>query len=350
MHQTGIAVPDHEKFLFYLSALGRIERSTFLQWFGDSCLRSDTKEEININLYANHYLNILQSLGHIENIDRQIYICPPLLSMLREGSKPVAVLTGARDNSLITGLDNVIKTDYPNCEFMCVHQSQRINNTDLLYPNSYFIKHIQPSELKELAQKNKISFQIGTISKRILDFSDNIETIKSGLDWCKYRDEEPESLINRVFSSDKLFFTHNNHSRLGYHLVEYKHNAYTYEYWIWNEEGRGAKIISRDWGRYVVLNANRVNILIYEENTKALAVPAYLPMPIFLSRAATSCSGLIPKELVSSNLGELALPIDKMPFTIYYNIPKDFAEEIAKKLGQELLILNAIIKPDLCSL
>lgn len=347
MH-TSIAVPEHEKFLYYLSALGKIERSAFLQWFGETCIHSENKEEIN-QAYFFKYIYILESLGHIESINREIYICPPLLSMLRRGSQSLALLTGARDSFLIECLDSAIKANFPNSEMICVHQSQRIHNTDVLYPNSYFIKNINPGQLKKLAQIIDISFQKETAPKQILDFSDSIEKIKSGLDWCKYLKEEPRGLINRVFSSDKLQFTQNNHSRLGYHLVEYKHNAYTYEYWIWNDEGKGA-ITSRDWGRYLVLNANRMNILIYEENAKALAVPANLRLPIILSRAATSCSGLIPKDLVSSNLGDIGLQIDKMHFTVYYNIPKDFAEEIANKLGQELLTLNAIIKPDICSL
>ncbi|EJG06147.1 hypothetical protein Metli_0169 [Methanofollis liminatans DSM 4140] len=342
-------IPEQEKFLYYLSALGTVDKSVFRQWFGELCLRSDAKEDLNISFLENRYIRVMQSLGHIDDSGGKLWVCPPVLSFIRKDPKPIALLSGACDSDLISTLDHIISTEFPQGEVLCVKQSQCVSSdTVLLFPDAFFIKNIGPDDLRDVARALGAGLQTEEAPPSIVSLAGGIDQMSQRLEWRKYREDEPINSINRVFSPHLLHFTGDREDGRDYRLVEYRFN-YLYEYWIWDDTEKGA-VVQRDWGRYMALNAEGVDVLIYDEDAGSLAVPTNVPLPVNLARAVTACSGLVPYEVWSGDLRGLGLHANNVPFDVYFGVPKDVGVSVAEKLGQRLVTVGGVFQPELCTL
>lgn len=342
-------IPEQEKFLYYISALGTVDKSVFRQWFGFLCLRSNAKEDLEISFLENHYIRVLQSLGHIDDSEGKIRVCPPLLSFIKQGSRPIALLSGARDGHLIATLDRIISTEYPNSEVLCVRQNQYLtDDTVLLFPNALFIKNIDPNCLKDIAFALGVEVQLKEVPRTIISFAANIDQMMKHLEWIYTRDSEPINSINRVFSPNHLHFKNYWEDEKDYCLVEYRFN-HLYEYWIWDETGKGATV-QRDWGRYIALSFEDLNVLIYDQDSNSLAVPRNAPLPIILARAVTACSGLVPYEVRSGDLKDLGIPLKNVLLDVYFGVNQEIAHNIAEMLGQRLVTIGGVFHPEICTL
>lgn len=99
--------------------------------------------------------------------------------------------------------------------------------------------------------------------------------------------------------------------------------------------------MDRDWGRYIILASEGVDVTLYDEKHHYLVVPSTAPLPRFLARAATLCSGLAPApaKIGKDPIGELPAghPVD-----IYSAVPPPIALMISKKLSQNLIRYNIV--------
>ena len=94
--------------------------------------------------------------------------------------------------------------------------------------------------------------------------------------------------------------------------------------------------INKNWGRYMILNRSRKEVIFNDRDKNIVAIPASLPLPRLISEAMTLFSGKAPKRLFSEIEGI------KTWFNIYENIPPIFASNYFRKVGQtkEELTIN----------
>ena len=86
--------------------------------------------------------------------------------------------------------------------------------------------------------------------------------------------------------------------------------------------------VEREFGIYEVLRWEERPVLSYSEASFELRVPAEAGLPALHARAATLCSGRLPRRARDSGTGSLSLT--------FANVPWDLAERIASSLGQRL--------------
>ena len=107
---------------------------------------------------------------------------------------------------------------------------------------------------------------------------------------------------------------------------------YTHFYW---NDGLGS-IVDRDWGRYLIFQDTRKNVLVFDPEKQQLGVPAPCPLPLLLTRAVTLCSGKTPSQ-ISYFYPHDGDQKDVIPLNIYDDVPAEIAVRIAEKVGQELI-------------
>jgi len=139
-----------------------------------------------------------------------------------------------------------------------------------------------------------------------------------------------------TFSTELLKFSWSHDTDRSPGLVEYISPIDQQRlHWIWNDH-QAAEVDDRDWGRYLILAAEEIDVMLYDDRRYLLAIPATVPLPRFLARAATLCSGLAPE---SGKIGEDA--IGGLPaghaVDIYTAVPPSIAQSISEKLSQNLL-------------
>jgi hypothetical protein len=192
--------------------------------------------------------------------------------------------------------------------------------------------------LREAAQTAQIGHHLNQPAAwTLVNFSAGLGDIKNNL---SYENRADLNWKKRAFSIESLKFSwiYNTENLQG--LVEYTNPVNQQRlHWIW--EGNQAAKVDRDWGRYLILASAGMDVLLYDERRYLLAVPATVPLPQFLARTATLCSGLAP---ASAKIGEDAiggLPAGH-PFDIYSAVPPAIALMISKKLSQNLIQYDVI--------
>jgi len=138
-------------------------------------------------------------------------------------------------------------------------------------------------------------------------------------------------------------------------LSQYQHpSRKTQIYYLWQEEK--STQIDRDWGRYAVLKANKINVIIYDKHLFIMAVPIGAKLPRLVERSLTLCSGYVPKFVEKLPLQKLTFNsspskakgvfnrLNITDFNLFRDVPPQIAEMTAAKLDQTLLLQSLDIK------
>ncbi len=94
--------------------------------------------------------------------------------------------------------------------------------------------------------------------------------------------------------------------------------------------------VDGDWGRYAALRDMGVNVVTYDSQQFALAVPSTIPLPRLIARGLTLCAGFLPQTVNSSEACRLSIS-NPRAISIYTEVPPTIGELAAAKLGQVLL-------------
>ncbi len=292
--------------------------------------------EVDLYNVKRQTIRFLDSLGHCE-FDferRQVFACPPTLISIPTCGLPKAILTGARIPSMIQKIKDFIRTNKNSISYNI--ELQRVGL--LLLPSAIFIEAIDYEYLKKVAQAAQISYDfVIPAAWSLVNFSEGIEKIMKGI---RYEDKGDLDWHRRIFSTDTLTFSKSHYTEKPQGLVSYINPVSQQRlHWIWN--GNSAAEVDRDWGRYIALSDKRINVILYDERRYKLAVPSTVPLPRFLARAATMCTGLapFPAEIGAKPIG--GVPAEH-PIDIYKAIPPVIAQMISKKLSQELIPHNVV--------
>lgn len=83
----------------------------------------------------------------------------------------------------------------------------------------------------------------------------------------------------------------------------------------------------RDWGRYLSLYHRRRTVLEYFPQSRVAWLPTTAPLPLPLARALTLCTGLLPRSVVHSGIGQVRAR------DVHHGVPPDVYAEVARRLA-----------------
>ena len=279
-------------------------------------------------------LRFLDALGHCE-FDfgkRYVYACPPVLALVPSFGLPKAVLTGARNPDLIKHIKAFASVNKDTVRFDSIPQKVRYS----LLPPAIYLEAISKDLVEGVAVKAGISFKIEEPAAwRLINFSSGISNIKQNI---LFEDRAELNWPKRTFSITNLYFDKLYLLQDGLKLVEYTNPRDQQKlHWIWND--KMAAEIDRDWGRFLVLSSQNVNVILYNKKRFLFAVPTTVPLPRLISRALTLCTGLAPTDAILKGQPVKEIPVD-CRFNVYQAVIPSIAEIVAKKLGQILVNYN----------
>lgn len=294
--------------------------------------------EVDLYYLRRKTIRFLDSLGHCEfDFDRrQVFACPPVLVTLPSCGLPKAVLTGARSATIVQKIKDFVKSNRDSLSYSI--EPQRSEHP--LLPSALYIEAVNHDYLQKVAQTAQIGHRLNQPAAwSLVNFSAGLEDIKNNLSYEIRPDLNWDK--KRTFSTETLKFSWIYNTEKPQGLVEYTNPVDQQRlHWIW--EGNQTSEVDRDWGRYVILAAEGVDVMLYDDRRYLLAVPATVPLPRFLARAATLCSGKAPE---SAKIGEDA--IGGLPaghtVDIYTAVPSSIALMISEKLSQNIIHHDIVI-------
>jgi hypothetical protein len=331
---------DSDELLYVISAKKEMSWSSFKQAFDYLYLLNINTSPENEEKLLDTKLSIvsfLHSLAHCEfnftEKNKKVYATPPALVRLPCAGFPQAVLTGSRTFKTIEKLVNACQLVGGNINVDVKEQRSEL----VLVPKRIVVQAEDISELHTIASRLEINFIEQPSAWSLLNFSASLQDY---LDTCRWSNESELNWNQHTFDPNYLNFfpsSAENTSDMkmpNIRLSQYQHPYNnTKIYYLWQNENNTQ--VDRDWGRYAVLEANKINVIIYDEHKFMLAVPVNAKLPRLLERALTLCSGFVAKlerlpvaELITSSI---------VKFYIFRDIPPQIAEITAGKLGQVLV-------------
>ncbi|KAF5066017.1 hypothetical protein DSECCO2_268160 [anaerobic digester metagenome] len=334
--------------LMAIASVGEMSLSKFDEAFTEICLKgapSETADEFkNIRRKA---VRLLDALGVCEfDFGRnKVFSCPPALVLLPGGGAYRAVMTGVRSPKIMEKVTAFVR-EHKDVLAM-TQEAQGITVLTREYgplpaatlPSAVIFESLDKDVLAEMAHIGHIKASIDVPAAwGLASFSVGLHDYREHLSWDLCRSGEPTWVKSR-FSPELLKFTRGSPDEQSEGLVEYI-DPVTYErrHWFW--DGDRAAVVDRDWGRYLTASRAGRRVLVYDDRRQLLAVPASLPLPRFLARAATLCSGTVPTTANLGGEGAGDVP-PYFPVDIYAGVPPEYMSLIASKLGQRAVISKA---------
>ena len=324
---------NSDRLLYVLSAKQEMNWTAFKSNFGSLYASIASVSDLEKQSIKNKRLEVvrsLDSLGHC-NFDftgNRVYVSPPALVRLPCAGFPQAVLAGARSPQTLEQIKDV-------CNALGKHINVEVqSDNDLsLIPRRITVQVEDVEELRKIADSLKIHFKENPAAWEILNFSGSLQDYLATRKWSN----APELNWQRqTFNTNSLQFDSYQDTETNIRLSQYKNpkrNIQTYYFW---RDGQSTEI-DRDWGRYAVLSALHLNVLIYDKRKYMMIVPIGAELPCLLERALTLCSGYVPEYRDKIDcLGKLLPKI--RGFRLFQSIPSQVAEMTATKLNQTLIV------------
>jgi hypothetical protein len=297
-------------------------------------------DDFDIRDIRNRTIRSLDALGHCEfDFDkRYVTACESAVVALPYGGVARAILTGARTDGLVKRIKTFEK-DHQN-EISIQQFQHYISNgagtsSEMIkfpLPDAVLLEAVDVSVLNELVAFTRINRLLRYSPTFALShFSASMDDVKESATGEIFAEPEWPS---RSFDIGRLSFVKSKSAHDKPSLMTYTSPIDQNRLHIYWNENRGYEI-DRDWGRYLVLSKNNVEVVLYDKRRQALAVPSTVPLPRLLARAATLCSGMvaISTRLAGRKIGGIP---QNHPIEVYSAVPYHIARMIAEKLGQEL--------------
>jgi hypothetical protein len=324
----------HDRLLYVLTARPEISWSRWKEAFDVLHMMQRTESRTALtsgNRYdRNATARALDSLGHCE-LDftgaGRVAVAAPVLARLPSAGLPQAVLCGARSPQTLAQLETACAQT--GCRMQVSPQRAAVN----LLPLRVVVEADTVSGLEALAQELSIRCEAEPPAWNLLHFAGTLDTLLQGVKW---QAEAPLNWWKKTFEPHRLEWTSAELATLPpMVLLRYIHPRRQTKLHILVHDGQSTEI-DLDWGRYAVLREAGLNVLVYHERSYNLAVPQSAPLPRLLARSLALCSGFAPSVL-DKKKATWASP-EGYGFDVYRSIPPQIACEVAKRLGQRLVM------------
>jgi len=318
-------------FIYLLSSKSTIQFDSLKDIFSQTCWAEDENNpELNFMKSFQQTMRFLDSLGfcEVDYSSRRVSMCPPYLVSIPGFGLPMAVLVGSRTPELVQALKQSVGRRKDTVGIT----AQENKNSNV--PELIKITSMSFSTLTDVAKECGVGCMLDApAAYKLLDFSASINEVEQRLKFQKKSEPKFES---KTFSCRLLQFSKGKDApNLPFRLVEYETPYNQRVHLLWN--GDGAAEMNRDWGRYIVLNHENTNVLLYDSSRNKMAVPTAAQLPTLLARSLSLCSGAVPNQKMC-NLEHTGGTYTRHYMFVYSNVPPYVAEGVAKKLGQKLTL------------
>lgn len=268
----------------------------------------------------------LEALGHCatDYEASTLTISPPVIARLPVRGLPQAAMCGFRTPDFIAQVREAGR----NAEgrvFMRTDDQARP-----WAPKRILLEAEAASDFDALATAVRCHAPAEPPALSLLDMAPTLETYESTLTW------QPASELSwarRDFNPERLYFASPQEGQ-SFRLSRYLDPVrQTHVHFL--RRGASHARCDRSWGRYLILNELRGDVLGYDERRHCLQVPSTVPLPALLARALTLCTGLAPHLIY----GPERDPAAQRPpaVDVFVGVPKAVALRTAEKLGQRLV-------------
>jgi len=278
-----------------------------------------------------HGLKILEGLGFISsNFNEgsgQLNVCPRTLVRIPSNPRH-AILVGHRTADTQILLETICKS------INGVTLDFQKNKLEFV-PDRVMISVEDESVFLEIANQVEANYHPDPASWRILQFAGTLDDYVNKLPW---ENRPPYNWERSDFNTDSINFVpvnpNNNQPLINNSvLIQLKNPDYgRHEFYLYrNNPSQQICKVDRDWGRFLSLFEANKNVLLFSNSDK-LAVPKQALLPSIFAIGLSMCSGFPPSDVY----------LNKKSYFVYQNIPREFGELVATKLGQLLIFDNTI--------
>ena len=318
-----------EELIFAMSSKGEMKVEEFYTLLNSVFVGGfDEEETVGIDL-RREVIRFLDSLGYCEFDfkSRRVFMCPPSLVRLPGAGLPKVLIVGARIPKLVHALKEAVRREDGRALFL----SLPVRPMGVEIPPLICIEADSKETLKRISNSCGIKCDVDSSAAwQLCNLSDSIDDVRGKLTFMN-RNWSAQSL--KEFDVEKLRFVtamekHEHCLTDTVHPITNQHH-----HWLW-EESEAAEI-GRDWGRYLALAYQGKRVTLYDHRHQQFAVPALVPLPSLLARAASLCTGIPPSIARTRAEGIVDIP-PKYPLTIYSGVTPDIASLVARKLKQDI--------------
>jgi len=320
-----------DALLFTVSARRRCTWQAFRDAFDDLYTRwvstTGRSDEPDVNVRRDA-ARLIDALGHCDVVfgagNASVFAAPSVLAQLPVAGLPRAVLCGSRSPESI-GLLRRATHQAGNSVHVRV-ESQR--SSSLFAPARIEIQANSDAVMRRVAEEVGVLYATVPPAWSLASMSGALDGFHRSLGWSKRpdlnwarSDFDPGQLRfgGRRESSDRLILSRYQDPVRGGWI-----------FWMWRGD-ECAEIGDPSWGRYAVLAACGRTVLRYDQTSGQLMVPASVPLPRLLSRAATLCSGYAPATIADPGL---APGPTWLRYHLYRSVPPDVYGVCSEKIGQ----------------
>lgn len=271
---------------------------------------------------------ILEALGHCDvQFDAgagAIVTAPSVLARLPLAGLPRAVLCGSRSPDTLRAVRGTAAAAGRSLRVQNLSQAARAP----FAPARIEIQAASDAALQKVAERLGVTYQPYPPAWSLGSMAGSLEDFMARLQWsCR-----PDLNWDRVdFDPAQLCFSGRRQHGAPLVLSRYQDPLRGQPvFWAWRGD-ECAPVDDPSLGRYAVLAASGRLAISYDPVACTLAVPATVPLPRLLARAACLCSGL------ACSIEEQPPPaagVTSPRFQLYSSIPPDVHQAIAIKLGQ----------------
>ncbi|MEG4969242.1 hypothetical protein QUB11_21730 [Microcoleus sp. B6-A1] len=324
-----------EKLLYVISGKKEVAWLSFKETFDylynlENGLKEENTDKDKIKNKRLQAIRALDSLGHCDfnfsedSSKNKVYAASPVLVRLPSAGFPQAILAGARSPATIQQLSDACQSVGNHINVEIQEQASELK----LIPKRVALQAEDVRELQAIASSLGIPFIETPSAWSLLHFAASIDDYLATLKWAN---DSELSWKHQTFEPSSLQFKTIEKTDTNIRISRYSHpSRNTQSYYLWQD--RMCTETDLDWGRYAILKALRMNVLIYDKRRFIMAVPASANLPRLLERALTLCSGYAATYVKK-------LPHDPQiqGFKLFSAIPPQIAEMTAAKLRQTLL-------------
>lgn len=266
-------------------------------------------------------MTMLESLGHCERETHHVFISRPTLCLLPEAGYPTAVLSGRRSAATARDLLAAART-FAND----LRVTQRRPTSDM-EASRISVTARSIDLLAAFSATMGLSFSPEPPSNMLAHVSGSLDEFEASLQWQRL----PEPNWEREdFHADRLRFSQRVLFGSELRLSRYINPVTQQRQYFLCQNGERA---SADpvWARLAILRRAHIPVLSYRPRECAVVHDRWLPLPPFLRRSLTLCSGSAPLGSAAIRGERYCQPGDVL---VYSSVPPSLYQLAANKLGQ----------------
>lgn len=306
--------------------------SVYQEVFDTVEIESHPIELSRLKRWSLNYLDYMGILDY-EYSTKKVVVNPPQFILIPTDSGRKVLLIGGRTPELIEKIKVEVEKEGLHLRL----EPQDASLSPFILPPTVTVTGFDENsyvtienKLRNAAEACSVSFNPNKLPQfRLAEFSYTIKEYENQLIPDKRFDDS--GWVARVFDVDQLCFIPIDTESIdkSFSLVEYRLTEYSFKHRLWMN-GQSYSI-DKNWGRFIVLNKFRKEIIFNDIEKNLVVIPASLPLPRLISEAMTLFSGKAPKRL------KFAMKGMSIWWNVFENIPHIFASNYFKKVGQTII-------------